>query len=114
MFDGEYWLSMTPVRKMYVTVGTDTANFDSMKYTGTPVKFTTPDLENGIRKSGNYKEQLYYIYGLDQMKSLGDLSKLYFQEFELSGNATKITDLKLGYDGVDEENNHYNLLKKSI
>lgn len=45
MFDGEYWLSMTPVRKMYVTVGTDTANFDSMKYTGTPVKFTTPDLE---------------------------------------------------------------------
>lgn len=107
MFDGEYWLSMTPVRKMYVTVGTDTANFDSMKYTGTPVKFTTPDLENGIRKSGNYKEQLYYIYGLDQMKSLGDLSKLYFQEFELSGNATKITDLKLGYDGVDEENNHY-------
>ncbi len=107
MFDGEYWISMTPVRKMYVTVGTDTANFESMKYTGTPVRFTTTDLENGIRKSGNYKEQLYYIYGLDQMKSLGDLSKLYFQEFELSGNATKITDLKLGYDGIDEEKNHY-------
>lgn len=107
MFDGEYWISMTPVRKMYVTVGTDTANFESMKYTGTPVRFTTTDLENGIRKSGNYKEQLYYIYGLDQMKSLGDLSKLYFQEFELSGNATKITDLKLGYDGLDEEKNHY-------
>lgn len=107
MFDGEYWISMTPVRKMYVTVGTDTANFDSMKYTGTPVRFETKDLENGVRKSGNYREQLYYIYGLDQMKSLGDLSKLYFQEFELSGNATKITDLKLGYDGVDESGNHY-------
>lgn len=107
MFDGEYWISMTPVRRMYVTVGTDTANFDSMKYTGTPVRFETKDLENGVRKSGNYREQLYYIYGLDQMKSLGDLSKLYFQEFELSGNATKMTDLKLGYDGVDEEGNHY-------
>lgn len=107
MFDGEYWISMTPVRKMYVTVGTDTANFDSMKYTGTPVRFETKDLENGVRKSGNYREQLYYIYGLDQMKSLGDLSKLYFQEFELSGNATKITDLKLGYDGLDEDGNHY-------
>lgn len=107
MFDGEYWISMTPVRKMYVTVGTDTANFDSMKYTGTPVRFETKDLENGVRKSGNYREQLYYIYGLDQMKSLGDLSKLYFQEFELSGNATKITDLKLGYDGVDENGDHY-------
>lgn len=107
MFDGEYWISMTPVRRMYVTVGTDTANFDSLKYTGTPVRFETKDLENGVRKSGNYREQLYYIYGLDQMKSLGDLSKLYFQEFELSGNATKITDLKLGYDGVDENGNHY-------
>lgn len=107
LFDGEYWITMTPVRDMYVTVGTDAANFSPLKYTGTPVRFETPDLENGVRKSGNYREQLYYIYGLDQMKSLGDLSKLYFQEFDLSGKATKMTDLKLGYDGLDEESNAY-------
>ena len=107
LFDGEYWITMTPVRKMYVTVGTDAANFDPLKYSGTPVRFETSDLETGVRGSGNYREQLYYIYGLDQMKSLGDLSRLYFQEFELSGKASKMTDLKLGYDGLDEEGNEY-------
>lgn len=107
LFDGEYWITMTPVRNMYVTVGTDTANFPSLKYSGTPVQFTTTDLEKGVKASGNYREQLYYVYGLDQMKSLGDLSRLYFQEFELSGNAKKMTDLRLGYDGIDESGNHY-------
>ena len=107
LFDGEYWITMTPVRNMYVTVGTDTANFDPIKYSGTPIRFETPDLEAGVKHSGNYREQLYYIYGLDQMKSLGDLSRLYFQEFELSGKANKMIDLKLGYDGLDEEGNPY-------
>lgn len=107
LFDGEYWITMTPVRNMYVTVGTDTANFPSLKYSGTPVRFETSDLEKGVRESGNYREQLYYIYGLDQMKSLGDLSRLYFQEFELSGKASKMVDLRLGYDGLDEGGNQY-------
>lgn len=107
LFDGEYWITMTPARNMYVTVGTDAANFPSLKYKGTPVRFETADLENGVRKSGNYREQLYYIYGLDQMKSLGDLSRLYFQEFALEGKISKLTDLKLGYDGLDEEGNEY-------
>lgn len=107
LFDGEYWITMTPTRNMYVTVGTDAANFPSLKYSGTPVRFETSDLEKGVRESGNYREQLYYVYGLDQMKSLGDLSRLYFQEFELSGKANKMTDLLLGYDGVDEEGNQY-------
>ena len=109
MFDGEYWLHMEPVRNSYVTVGTDAANFPSLKYTNTegPVKFVTPDLENGVRTSGGYHEQLYYIYGLDQMKSLGDMSKLYWTEFNIEGKATKMTELLLGYDGIDENNDHY-------
>jgi len=41
------------------------------------------------------------------MRSLGDLSKLYFQEFVLSGSANKLTDLCLGYDGLDEGNRPY-------
>jgi hypothetical protein len=65
LFDGEYWIDMTPTRKMYVTVGTDVANFPSKKYNGAPVRFETEDLENGVRTSGNYREQLYYVYGLD-------------------------------------------------
>lgn len=107
LFDGEYWIDMTPTRKMYVTVGTDVANFPSKKYNGAPVRFETEDLENGVRTSGNYREQLYYVYGLDQMKSLGDLSRLYFQEFVLSGDASKMVDLRLGYDGLDEADSTY-------
>ena len=109
MFDGEYWIDMEPVRNSYVTVGTDTANFPSLKYTNIegPVRFETPDLENGVRFSGGYHEQLYYIYGLDQMKSLGDMSKLYWTEFNIEGRATKMTDLLLGYDGIDDDGNHY-------
>ena len=107
LFDGEYWIDMTPTRKMYVTVGTDVANFTSKKYNGAPVRFETEDLENGVRTSGNYREQLYYVYGLDQMKSLGDLSRLYFQEFVLSGDASKMVDLRLGYDGLDEAGSTY-------
>lgn len=30
------------------------------------------------------------------------MSNLYWQEFEISGDATKLTSLKLGYDGLDE------------
>ena len=109
LFDGEYWINMEPVRNSYVTVGTDTANFPSLKYRNTdgPVKFEAPDLEQGVRTSPNYTEQLYYIYGTDQMKSLGDMSKLYWAEFQIDGAATKMTDLLLGYDGIDEEGNSY-------
>lgn len=109
MFDGEYWITMEPVRNSYVTVGTDAANFPSLKYTNIdgPVRFETPDLENGVRTSGGYHEQLYYVYGLDQMKSLNDMSKLYWTEFNIEGSATKMTDLLLGYDGLDENNEHY-------
>lgn len=106
-FDGEYWITFTPIRNSYVTVGTDAANFPSIKYTNSPVRFETTDLKNGVMSSGNYREQLYYIYGLNQMKSLGDMSKLYFQEFELYGEAPKMIDLLLGYDGKDENEKDY-------
>lgn len=103
-FDGQYWIDMEPARNSYVTVGTDGANFPSQKYNGlVSVKFTAPDLKKGIMSSPNYREQLYYIYGMDQMKSLGDLSKLYFQEFAMEGKASRLTDLLLGYDGLSEE-----------
>ena len=108
MFDGEYWINIEPARRAYVTVGTDTSNFQSQKYDGLiPVRFEAPDLKRGIMSSPNYREQLYYIYGLEQMKSLGDLSKLYFQEFSLNGKASKLVDLLLGYDGLSEEGETY-------
>lgn len=116
IFDGEYWIEMKPARNSYVTVGTDGANFASQKYNGlSPVKFTAPDLEKGIRTSGNYREQLYYIYGTDQMKSLGDLSKLYFQEFAMEGKADRMTDLLLGYDGLAiEDGQPYAYFNKDV
>ena len=116
IFDGEYWIEMQPARNSYVTVGTDGANFASQKYNGlSPVKFTAPDLKKGIMSSGNYREQLYYIYGTDQMKSLGDLSKLYFQEFAMEGKADKMTDLLLGYDGLAiEDGQPYAYFNKDV
>ena len=109
MFDGEYWVNMEPVRNSYVTMGTDAANFPSQKYTNLegPVHFIATDLENAVRTSGGYSEQLLYIYGIDQMKSLGDMSKLYWTELEFQVNAAKMTDLLLGYDGIDENGDHY-------
>lgn len=109
MFDAEYWVDMEPVRNSYVTMGTDVANFPSQKYINTegPVHFIATDLENGVRTSGGYAEQLLYIYGINQMKSLGDMSKLYWTEFAFESSALKLTELLLGYDGLDEEGNHY-------
>ena len=43
---------------------------------------------------------MLYIYGMNQIQDLGDMSNLYWQEFEISGNASQLTSLKLGYDGV--------------
>lgn len=108
IFDAEYWINMEPARNAYVTIGTDGENFPSKKYNGLkPVKYVAPDIKKGIMSSANYREQLYYIYGMDQMKSLGDLSKLYFQEFAAEGKMDRLTDLLLGYDGKDENGNEY-------
>jgi hypothetical protein len=63
------------------------------------LKFKLSAIENGIRTSSNYPEQLLYIYGTNQMSDFGDLSKMYWTEFKLEGNADKLTRLKLGHDG---------------
>ena len=100
-FDAEYWLSVVPIRSAYVTAGDDSANYPSQKYDGiNPLKFKLNELESGIRRSQNYPEQLLYIYGTNQMSDLGDMSKMYWTEFALEGNASKLTRLKLGHDGL--------------
>ena len=49
------------------------------------------------------------------MKSLGDLSKLYFQEFAMEGKADKMTDLLLGYDGLTiEDGQPYAYFNKDV
>lgn len=103
LFDAEYWMTLTPAHSAYVTLGDDNEAYPSRKYDGiNSLRFTIDSIENGVRKSANYPEQLLYVYGINQMKDLGDMSNLYWQEFEISGDATKLTSLKLGYDGLDE------------
>lgn len=112
-FDAEYWLKLTPVRSAYVTAGDDSENYESQKYDGiTPVNFKLTALESGIRKSENYNEQLLYIYGLKTMRDVGDMSKLYWTEFNIEGEAPKLTRLQLGYDGYDEKDKKYWFNKK--
>lgn len=100
-FDAEYWLELKPIRSAYVTAGDDSANYPSEKYDGIhDMKFKLNELENGIRTSNNYPEQLLYIYGINQMSDLGDLSKMYWTEFKIEGEANRLTRLKLGHDGL--------------
>lgn len=100
-FDAEYWVNLTPTHSSYVTLGDDNEAYPSVKYDGiNPVKFKINSIENGVRKSNNYPEQLLYIYGLSNMADLGDMSNLYWQEFRIEGDATHLTKLKLGYDGL--------------
>ena len=100
-FDAEYWLTITPSHSSYVTLGDDAEAYPSRKYDGIhPLRFNIDAIEKGVRQSANYPEQLLYIYGMNQIQDLGDMSNLYWQEFEISGNASQLTSLKLGYDGV--------------
>ena len=102
-FDAEYWLNLKPIRSSYVTAGDDSANYPSKKYDGVnPVKFKLSDIENGVRKSSNYPEQLVYIYGMNQMSDFGDMNKLYWTEFYMEGSANHLTRLQLGYDGYSK------------
>lgn len=100
-FDAEYWLKLTPVRSAYVTAGDDSENYQPEKYDGTePVKYKLTALESGIKSSQNYNEQLLYIYGMKTMRDVGDMSKLYWTEFNIEGEAPKLIRLQLGYDGI--------------
>ena len=101
LFDAEYWLTLTPTHSSYVTLGDDNEAYPSQKYDGIhPLKFEISAIESGVRTSAGYPEQLLYIYGINNMSDLGDMSKLYWQEFAIEGNATKLTSLKFGYDGI--------------
>jgi hypothetical protein len=103
LFDAEYWLTLTPTHSSYVTLGDDNEAYPSKKYDGIhPLRFEVSAIESGVRTSENYPEQLLYIYGVNHMNDLGDMSKLYWQEFSIEGSAAKLTSLKFGYDGQME------------
>ena len=99
-FDAEYWATLTPIRNSYVTIQDDSAVYPAEKFSGLPLKVEFNALENGIRTAQDYNEQLCYIYGINQMKDLGDLYKMYWQEFKIEGEAGKLTKLLLGCDGL--------------
>ena len=103
-FDAEYWITVTPSRRAYVTLGDDAENYPSVQFLNNPVKYNITKLENGIRTSLNYKEQLFYVYGVETMKSLGNLHNLYFTELHFQTNANKLTDFIVGWDGLDTNN----------
>ena len=104
LFDAEYWVTLTPTHSSYVTLGDDNEAYPSQKYDGIhPLRFEISAIKNGVRTSAGYPEQLLYIYGINNMSDLGDMSKLYWREFSITGKATKLTSLKFGYDGVMED-----------
>jgi len=46
------------------------------------------------------------------MSDLGDMSKLYWQEFSIEGSAAKLTSLKFGYDGLMDDPDPNNVGQK--
>ena len=104
--DAEYWLNLTPTHSTYVTLGDDNEAYPSQKYDGiNPVRFEISSIENGVRKSENYPEQLLYVYGMNQMADVGDMSNLYWQEFKIEGEAKHLTRLLLGSDELVQDYN---------
>lgn len=105
-FDAQYWVDLTPIRSSYVTIGGDgDFTYPSRKYDGlNTVRFKISEIEQGFRKSPNYPEQLIYLYGMNQMRDLGELNNLYWAEFTMSGNFDKLTRLQLGYDAGNDSN----------
>jgi hypothetical protein len=99
--DADTYVAMTPYQKSYVTLGDDNEAFASQPYEGEAVKFDFPEtLENGIRTSGNYPEQLLYLYGAASLADVGDISKLYWTEFYANG-ASHLSRLLIGNDHPD-------------
>lgn len=102
-FDAEYWINLKPIRSSYVTVSDDAEAYPSQKYDGVnPVKFEITAIKDGVMNSAGYPEQLLYIYGMNQMADLGEMHNMYWQEFDLTGDATHLTTLKLGTDELME------------
>lgn len=96
--DADTFVALTPYQKSYVTLGDDNEAFSSQPYEGTAVKFNFPaTLANGIRTSGNYPEQLLYLYGAASLKDIGDISKLYWTEF-YAVNSPHISRVLIGND----------------
>ena len=102
-FDAEYWINLKPIRSSYVTVSDDAEAYPSKKYDGVnPVKFEITAIKDGVMNSAGYPEQLLYVYGMNQMADLGEMHNMYWQEFDLTGDATHLTTLKLGTDELME------------
>ena len=104
-FDAEYWVKLSPIYSTYTTLGAD-ADFvyPSQKYDGiNPVNFEISEIKQGFLNAADYPEQLLYIYGMKNMRDIGNISNLYWAEFFMEGLFPKLTSLKLGYDGPNGE-----------
>ena len=115
-FDAEYWVTLTPARSTYLTIGLDNNAIGgdtgaegsdetedvSLKYKGSPVKIEFPvDIANNIMNQPKKHQQLLYLYAASQMTDLGDMSKLYWSEFHMTNDCKKLTRLLLGNDNFD-------------
>lgn len=106
-FDAEYWLTLTPSKTIYTSIGFDNTaeNALSQKAKNTAVKILFPEGKiNEIRKTPNSKQALFYIYGGTQYADLGDLSKLYLMELNFQNKCPKLTRLLVGNDNFDAPN----------
>ena len=106
-FDTEYWLTLTPSKTIYTSIGFDNnaENFLSQKAKNTAVKALFPQTKiSEIRTVPNSKQALFYIYGGTQYADLGDLSKLYLMELNFQNKCPKLTRLLIGNDNFDAPN----------
>lgn len=106
-FDTEYWLTLTPSKTIYTSIGFDSnaENLLSKKAKSTAVKALFPQTKiQEIRTVPNQAQALFYIYGGTQYADLGDLSKLYLTELHFENKCPKLTRLLIGNDNFDAPN----------
>lgn len=106
-FDTEFWLTLTPSKTIYTSIGFDNEaeNALSQKAKNTAVKVLFPQGKiNEIRTASDSPQALIYIYGGTQYADLGDLSKLYLMELNFQNECPKLTRLLIGNDNFDAPN----------
>lgn len=106
-FDTEFWLTLTPSKTIYTSIGFDNEaeNALSQKAKNTAVKVLFPQGKiNEIRTASDSPQALFYIYGGTQYADLGDLSKLYLMELNFQNECPKLTRLLIGNDNFDAPN----------
>ena len=95
--DADNYVKLTPYQNSYVTFYIDDTSSGSVIYEGKPVYYNYPGEFYNKVFNVLINENLVYIPGADAIEDIGDVSKMYWAEFE-AVNARHLSRILLGND----------------